>query len=283
MADTSSQALTLIVATAVQFFLYGVYTVLSGISTHILLKRKRRWYRYDLVAVILLFLLASTCIALDVADDIKNFRQGSASSIRVISSARLEPIIVSSAIADAILLWRCYAVWGKRWKIVIAPILFYVGSHTSAFALVAVRDTEIVGTVTAAGAVALNNLLLSMLIAFRIFTMSREASAFLGPRARDMYRTAIVATLESGIIYSAFLGVIVSLGIDLLRHSDRDDLYGRNQAIITCLRSWASIAGIASTIIIVRVALGISLNDVDGTIRSLRVPATPVHEQISSC
>uniref|UniRef100_A0A0W0FPB8 Uncharacterized protein n=1 Tax=Moniliophthora roreri TaxID=221103 RepID=A0A0W0FPB8_MONRR len=139
----------------------------------------------------------------------------------------------------------------------------------------------------AAGAVCLNNLLLSGLIAFRIFTMSREVVAYLGPRARNMYRTVIAATLESGLFYSMYLGVLVTLEIVSVLEQQYLKKYGLEENYLqlskidalhdtraSFLRIWAPIAGITTTIIIVRVALGISLNDVKSTILTIQAAIT---------
>ncbi|KAK7039080.1 hypothetical protein VNI00_010244 [Paramarasmius palmivorus] len=157
-----------------------------------------------------------------------------------------------------------------------------------------------------AAAIGLNNVLLSALIgtvsskmghfsshfaAFKIWDMSHELVTYLGAKARNIYGTIIVATLESGLLYSAYLSVVVSLGLDLIRRKDSwetsfsETNYAfetRNKAFAVCVRIWAPIAGIASTIIIVRVALGISFDEVHTTLQSMHFAAVPAPNENTS-
>ncbi|ESK81744.1 hypothetical protein Moror_11550 [Moniliophthora roreri MCA 2997] len=116
----------------------------------------------------------------------------------------------------------------------------------------------------------------------RIFKMRREVVAYLGPRARNMYRTVIAATLESGLFYSAYLGALVILGIvmtglrkqEIITHDNTQKIIVLDYTRAAFLRLWAPVAGIASTIVIVRVALGISLDDTKSTIMTMQAAAT---------
>uniref|UniRef100_A0A0W0F561 Uncharacterized protein n=1 Tax=Moniliophthora roreri TaxID=221103 RepID=A0A0W0F561_MONRR len=195
-------------------------------------------------------------------------------------------IITTSAVADAILLWHCYTVWGRRWKIVAAPALVYLGCHATALVLL---PTSIISTqdsvrgdiwTISAGVIALNKLLLSILIGYRIFAMSNEVVAYLGLGVRNLSRTVIAATLESGFFYSSFLSIVFFLDIDRRNFAPAEE-FARSQAFYTFLISWTPIEAIASTVIIVRVALGIGFNDVESVIVSMRVGehcATPVFD-----
>ncbi|ESK80696.1 hypothetical protein Moror_9516 [Moniliophthora roreri MCA 2997] len=99
--------------------------------------------------------------------------------------------------------------------------------------------------------------------------MSREVMAYLGPKAGKMYRTVIAATLESGLFYSVYLGVLVIFEIA----TRQSKLGGLDYMRAVFLRLWAPVAGIASTIVIVRVALGISLDDTKSTIMTMQAAA----------
>ncbi|ESK83777.1 hypothetical protein Moror_11097 [Moniliophthora roreri MCA 2997] len=131
-----------------------------------------------------------------------------------------------------------------------------------------------------AGVIALNKLLLSILIGYRIFAMSNEVVAYLGLGVRNLSRTVIAATLESGFFYSSFLSIVFFLDIDRRNFAPAEE-FARSQAFYTFLISWTPIEAIASTVIIVRVALGIGFNDVESVIVSMRVGehcATPVFD-----
>ncbi|KAI3597617.1 hypothetical protein WG66_003190 [Moniliophthora roreri] len=137
--------------------------------------------------------------------------------------------VCNSSVADAILLWRCYVVWGKRRKIMILPAFLYVAAHVVGLVL-ASSDVVVMGNwfgydektplspisvvAVSAGVVGLNNLLLSSLIA---------------------------VTLESGLLYSAFLNVLFIIGM----------VVSASTSIIR-----GSLNGLVSTTIIIRVTLG---------------------------
>ncbi|EEB96295.1 hypothetical protein MPER_04592, partial [Moniliophthora perniciosa FA553] len=91
-----------------------------------------------------------------------------------------------------------------------------------------------------------------------------------------MYRTIIAVTLESGLLYFTFLFVSVSVSL-ISPGAAPGTVILLIQAI--CLRIWASVASIVSTIVIVCVTLGISLDSVESAIISIRT-ATAAHEEV---
>ncbi|KAK7028060.1 hypothetical protein VNI00_015011 [Paramarasmius palmivorus] len=298
-----------VVYTAWEFLIYGVYAVLFGICIRILFRRKGKAYKYHLFAIVILFLLASADVVLYMVQDLNNLSVSSLSESFRPHEIEWEPIttmiqitFLCSAVADAILLWRFYMVWGRRWRIAIVPLIldFSVVSF-----VVTSGSTQLVPlhvAAIAAGIVSLNNIILSTLIAFQICSIGHQIEHYLGSRSRNMYRTALSATLESGVVYSTFLIGIVAIYIDLIRRDPSlskgdgdpslskgnedpsllkaDEDYPHIYALEFLLRAWPCVSGITSTIIIVRVALGISFNDVESAISSLRADGTiPMHEE----
>ncbi|KAK7018004.1 hypothetical protein VNI00_018461, partial [Paramarasmius palmivorus] len=113
------------------------------------------------------------------------------------------------------------------------------------------------------GGIALNNLFLSCLIA-------RQVAQYVEDSPRKMHRTIIAATLESGVIYSAFLITIAALQVDLYR-ARRNEQQARDAIIqYNLLRAWPSIAGTTTSLVIVRVSLGIAFNDLKTEIMTVR-------------
>ncbi|KAI3597589.1 hypothetical protein WG66_003186 [Moniliophthora roreri] len=260
----------------------GLYVEMFGICVHILLTRKQGRYHRLLVAMILQFLLCTADVALTTAYDIlalariENYSKTQANLqvahfMMILASKYVIPVLSNSspalteesysATADAILLSRCYIVWGRRWKIIVLPLFAYIGSHFTALAMMAFFGSAVIQNVLA-GATAFNNLLLSSLIAFRIYKMSRNAKTYLGPRPMSMYKTLIAISLESGIIYAALL--LLVLGLTLTHYSVDSGL------VDFSIRSWSVISGMMPTAIIVRVALGISFDDVESSIASIQ-------------
>ncbi|KAK7027547.1 hypothetical protein VNI00_015181 [Paramarasmius palmivorus] len=297
-----------VVYTAWEFLIYGVYAVLFGICIRILFRRKGKAYKYHLFAIVILFLLASADVVLYMVQDLNNLSVSSLSESFRPHEIEWEPIttmiqitFLCSAVADAILLWRFYMVWGRRWRIAIVPLILDFCVH--GWAPLRFSDRSLILAVVsfvvtsgstqlvplhvaaiAAGIVSLNNIILSTLIAFQICSIGHQIEHYLGSRSRNMYRTALSATLESGVVYSTFLIGIAAIYIDLIRRDPSllkgDEDYPHIYALEFLLRAWPCVSGITSTIIIVRVALGISFNDVESAISSLRADGTiPMHEE----
>uniref|UniRef100_A0A0W0GCP3 Uncharacterized protein n=1 Tax=Moniliophthora roreri TaxID=221103 RepID=A0A0W0GCP3_MONRR len=130
-----------------------------------------------------------------------------------------------------------------------------------------------------AGIVGFNNILLSTLIAFRIFHISREVVAYLGPKSKSMYRMIIAITLESGLLYSALLIVFVILYF-VPPGLNEDAVLILSVCVSIIMRIWAPMAGIVSTVIIVRVTLVISLDNVESAIVSICAGGTVDEEAL---
>ncbi|EEB90173.1 hypothetical protein MPER_11659 [Moniliophthora perniciosa FA553] len=86
-----------------------------------------------------------------------------------------------------------------------------------------------------------------------------------------MYKTVIAVTLESGITYSAFVSLLFFIEVHQLRvgYKGKESLVF-DTLIDIGMRTWSSLAGIMSIVIIVRVALGIGFNDMEDAVTSMR-------------
>ncbi|KAK1222161.1 hypothetical protein PQX77_015007 [Marasmius sp. AFHP31] len=109
-----------------------------------------------------------------------------------------------------------------------------------------------------------SNLLLTMLIAGRIFYVAYQAGKYLPVRTSvpTMYRTIISATLESGLIYPIALMIYAACALKFKQIVD-DYRYDFTSNLIAdvLFDSLVTIMGIASTLIIVRVTLGLAIHD----------------------
>ncbi|ESK90082.1 hypothetical protein Moror_7860 [Moniliophthora roreri MCA 2997] len=165
-------------------------------------------------------------------------------------------LFFSSHIAAAVVILR-----------VVPSILKYlVGIETHDFWGVAIAITMIV--------IALNNLLVSSLIAFRILGMTHGVMAHLESKPKKMYSTIIAATyvLESGLIYSVLLSILSIMVIKLSWPRPKLHNYPAffilTNVINIFLHAWPSVVGIMSTIIIVCIALSVSTNKAETILAS---------------
>ncbi|KAF9260293.1 hypothetical protein L218DRAFT_1053083 [Marasmius fiardii PR-910] len=99
------------------------------------------------------------------------------------------------------------------------------------------------------------NVSLTLLIAGRIIYISKGVEGFCTSSAKKKYRTVISATLESGLIYPLILVLYGSLMIP------QTPPRGLAVAVNILYSMVPSIMGIASTLVIVRAAVGISIQD----------------------
>ncbi|KAJ8074222.1 hypothetical protein PM082_012525 [Marasmius tenuissimus] len=110
-----------------------------------------------------------------------------------------------------------------------------------------------------------SHVLLTSLIAGRIFYISRQVTKYGALRVSRMYKTIIAACLESGLIYPVDLLIYTASSLALSA-----ELRGANGEVIPTASTifpevsyslMIPVMGIASTLIIVRTALGIAINN----------------------
>ncbi|ESK83126.1 hypothetical protein Moror_15023 [Moniliophthora roreri MCA 2997] len=224
---------------AVQFFFYGMYIVLFTICTRVLLQRRQHCYQYILIATSLLFFLISADVLLYAVDDAMWYcnlfgcRWQSEFIRERLCTAKFELLIASSAVADAILLWRCYTVWDGRWRVVLFPTLLYLSCHVTGFVLDAPQSQAV----------------------------------------KEGYRSPsglLIGSLDIAAIVAGAIGINNLLLSSLIGYQGEESLVLHDTFIDIGMRTWSSLAGIMSTIIIVRVALGTGFNQIEGTVTSMR-------------
>uniref|UniRef100_D8Q5A6 Expressed protein n=1 Tax=Schizophyllum commune (strain H4-8 / FGSC 9210) TaxID=578458 RepID=D8Q5A6_SCHCM len=117
--------------------------------------------------------------------------------------------IAASALADVLLLYRCYIVWTKRWGIIIVPACVYLASISMSILLLyqvsqpAQSLWRQVNFGLAYFSLSLAvNVLLTLLIAGRLLAMSKRVKATLGPQHAHMYTSIAALVVESASPYA---------------------------------------------------------------------------------
>ncbi|KAJ6557084.1 hypothetical protein DFH09DRAFT_1488852 [Mycena vulgaris] len=233
--------------TAVEIFFYGTYLVIFGLYLHVLRTRGMA-QRYFLTAgTSALFILSTVHCALEVAISILDTRvlKGQDLTSFEINLLKTFPIhaagnavyVTSTAIADSIFIFRCYAIWNFQRKIIIFPTFLTFVARPVAISL-------------------FTTVILMGLTVGRIWWLARAAQLVRGRQVADRYRTVCAMILESGALYC--VGGIVFLVLSL-----KSDLLMTSVQTGTVL---GQLVGIAPTIIAVRVGLGYSVENVDSFI-----------------
>ncbi|KAK7039035.1 hypothetical protein VNI00_010427 [Paramarasmius palmivorus] len=126
--------------------------------------------------------------------------------------------LLSNCIADIILLYRCYVVWGSA-KRALTGVLLLVLSTTNVFGLVAhvlvfvsrgkqrwdlsAKTGSIIMAYNMANAA--NTIIMTLLIAGRLWWITRDAREFMGHKVDRRYKRIVSTLIESGFLYSAVL------------------------------------------------------------------------------
>ncbi|THU76228.1 hypothetical protein K435DRAFT_902517 [Dendrothele bispora CBS 962.96] len=178
-------------------------------------------------------------------------------SKRKFASTRLQANqILYSCVADLILIFRCYVVWDYKRTVLITVTVISIGNNVTAFVAwgFTIRDDYVIHNDESVIAAwfpwiflimnILVNLTLSLMIAGKIW-QQRVATKILGAKLQRIYRSALLITLESGILYS-----VTILACGLLALFVLTPLY--------CYCILLQMAAIAPTMITVRAGLGVN-------------------------
>ncbi|KIK43829.1 hypothetical protein CY34DRAFT_803335 [Suillus luteus UH-Slu-Lm8-n1] len=252
-------------------FLYGVYCVLFIASIVILVKRYRVSHRVILVANCLLFATSTAHFALVfnhfyIALENAPFSAFGDETPELMGANLLSS--VADLLGDLLLLYRCWLVWGKNYYVIILPLLTALAGFGCILPIPSlvlsinptspVPPTEIVPLTTAGYALPLcTNIMVTGLIAVRLWYISRV------PIIDEYGKPAILKIAAGGrpmmlVIESGALYMITQLIFVVL-------VAMQNSAEAVLSYAGTQIYGIASTLIIIRVGLGISSETVPTT------------------
>ncbi|KAJ6557651.1 hypothetical protein B0H19DRAFT_1148279 [Mycena capillaripes] len=175
---------------------------------------------------------------------------------------------LANAIADAIIIYRCYVIWGFSWRavtfLIAAWVLTIVGGVVGLLPLSGTSERAAMAVVI--GTVFFTNVLGSGLAAGRIWWISRRATNYLGRRSRNRYVDLTAILLESGLIYPTVFTITVI--VFLIPQTP-------TSSVLICLAPCYHLVGIAPTLIIVRVGLGVSTDDVEKCVTISRGSTLP--------
>ncbi|KAK0479659.1 hypothetical protein IW261DRAFT_1593635 [Armillaria novae-zelandiae] len=157
------------------------------------------------------------------------------------------PSAICSILADAIMIWRCWTVWGQRSLIILVPFAFLVASMTCKI-LSLYKEYTSQGIFTAllpllySSFVLVTTLCCTLLIIFRIVTVARAAGD-MGTKL-GAYRHTLEILVESSALYS--IALILYIVFDV-----------QGSVLFSYFDSLAAFTrGIAPTLVMGRVAAG---------------------------
>jgi len=216
-----------------EMFLFGLYVALFGSCLHILLRNRRSLQKSILAAIVLMFLFAMADIVWGIvnmhhfilagkidADDMDaEAHQGQAEIPIKILQCKFLLYITSNVIADTLLIYRCYTLWNRSRRIIILPCSVLLGGTICGYLFVGMADEEYTSRDLLQAflfATLSINLLMTSLIAGRIWWIARKTRTIIGPKLTKKYRTSIAIFIESGLVYSIYVILDVVLHCLLL-------------------------------------------------------------------
>ncbi|KIK62676.1 hypothetical protein GYMLUDRAFT_488155 [Collybiopsis luxurians FD-317 M1] len=258
---------------------YGVHITIFGIYIYLQFQQQAR-QRFYQVSIMLLFLLSTTAVALATVHFVTiNLEALGEETIPrdildIIEVALRGLYIVANIIADILLIYRCYILWAKRKWVIAGPIILSATSTGLAIADVILEGHLIQNSLAAPkpgktvslanvifrtwnifeaflGVNLLTNLILTGLIAGRLWWMSHTTRKDLGDNLSDgrSMKNVTAMVIESGLLYP--LALIPCMAIQL----SYEEWYSGFMPLVE--PPLTIIVGIAPTLIMVRVDLGI--------------------------
>ncbi|KAJ6478200.1 hypothetical protein C8R45DRAFT_1006760 [Mycena sanguinolenta] len=242
-------------------FFYGIYLVLFCICVYILLHRPHtRANTFLLVTAIALFTLSSILTVLNLVlgaaeiDDIDGIPSDSIQNAAIYG--------LNNSIADGLVIYRCFVIWERKWRVIIVPIIMLIISTIYGLDFT-LSPYPFFGLTLA------TNVLVTALTAGRIWWICRQSRAYLNTSEQRRYTSSVTILVESGVLYSvALLTYLIVISIPNLINTLGEPI----------LQMLTQVMGIAPTLIIVRVGLGASVENLKSTIRTAQTISTSFSE-----
>jgi len=245
-------------------FLYGFYFILFPICLYVLLQRRKTIQWVLLVSAVAMFAIATTdFIYTYYLVFQKLFKTG-------ITFADLRPkywlYVTNNVLADTLLLYRCYAIWDYNIRVVLGPIVLLIAGTACGYVFEGSQPHLFVYAWIYLTLTLVLNVILTSLTAGRIRWFARNARLLLGQTLVQRYNTTMGILVESGFIYSFYVGLNLAVKNNQVAHTILD-------------AGLIQIVGIVPTLIIVQVGLGCAVRDLDANasispLKSNRIPTS---------
>ncbi|CCM06865.1 uncharacterized protein FIBRA_09171 [Fibroporia radiculosa] len=262
-----------LIAGWVESFIWGVYSVLFGLSIRqIVLNGYSRFNKVSTAAIIILYCLATVHASLVLARLIQGFivYRDTIGPVAYFSGVGYKINLAKEAIyitaiilGDSVVVWRLYVVWSKNIWVAMLPILLILGTAITGYACIAqwelptVNYTDSVFWATAMYSISLcTNVVVTITTAARIWYMIYQTERILGV-VESRYFRVIMLILESGFILAA--AKVIEL--TLFELTGDDETYGGNKAVWIVLESMPQLMGILPTLIVLAVNTGFTRKD----------------------
>ncbi|KAJ7155619.1 hypothetical protein C8R46DRAFT_1356096 [Mycena filopes] len=223
-------------------FFYGIYFVLFCICMYILLRRP--WNLGTgvlLCTAIALFGLSTAQVVINLVLGAVDLREITI-DFRPLQTTTIVLYGINNFIADGLVIYRCYCIWNNSARVVVVPVILLI--ITTVFGVIPALPSNPLFIFSLA-----TNILVTALTVGRIWWIARKGRAYLQADAQRRYSSSAAILIESGALYSAtVLAYLIMTTIPSARI-----------LLQLVFQMLTQIMGIAPTLIIVRVGMGISV------------------------
>jgi len=248
---------------------YGIYIILFVLAIVTLSRRKTAGRRVLLVATWsmaalatgqIVVVLASCVVSIQISQQILvSSADPNAGPVTVsltlynaLSTAQNVAWPINNLVTDALFLYRCYVIWGRKWTVVFVPGILILA--TLGIGLFLTFTTSALPSSIGYLMGAVTNVVLMVLTAGRIWWIRGETlHVGLDQIVRSRCNTAVAIILESGALYCV---CVILLAVTAPRH---DVPEGALFYVVVGISS--QVINIAPTLTIVRVGLGHNIQD----------------------
>ncbi|KAF5350810.1 hypothetical protein D9758_010405 [Tetrapyrgos nigripes] len=245
-----------LITTGVQLFFYGMYIPLFGVCIHLMRKRKRLHYKLHIALTTLLFILCTSTVVLNLVTVAQAVKMPEEMRMQR-GISMLGVYMVANVCAELIMIQRCYVIWGANLYIIIVPFIGLCINLAFGVSVLAYKTTYLVIFMIMT---LIENIILTSLTAGRIYWINHEAGAILGSAVQTRYKMIAAMIMESSILYStATIAGVVSMFAHNVLASD------------IAVNAQTQLVGIAPTLLVVRVGLGIDVKDVINSVKIMSI------------
>ncbi|KAJ3554032.1 hypothetical protein NM688_g3313 [Phlebia brevispora] len=208
---------------------YGVFVVslawcLRALLCHedrLIVKSSRQIRWWAVVITVLMAVIATADVAINLRLCLSGFVWNDNAAVLFDDTSNWMNImgyvdyIAQTAIGDAILIYRLYVVYGKKWTVIVAPLMIFISGMTCAFLVLGLglARNDLGGwdfaplMIVSFSLTVILNILATSLIILKLWRAHSRISQFSSTSAR--FLTIIRIVLDSGLLYTASVLVLV--------------------------------------------------------------------------
>ncbi|EJF58697.1 hypothetical protein DICSQDRAFT_182370 [Dichomitus squalens LYAD-421 SS1] len=262
-----------LIAGWLESFLWGLFTLIYGMSIFSVYKRRRNGInKFTTLTISVLYILATAHMSLALVRLIQGFilyrdtigpvMYFANISVRL-NMAKDYIYITSLGVGDLVVVWRLYTVWGKNLWAVLVPGLLIIGEFIAGYGSISqwflphpVPETMVKwGTAMFVMSMS-TNIIVTAAIGGRIWWVTRRNRTAIGVYHQNRYTRIILLIVESGAVIAA----AKLIEFTLFQLAPVDGLTGLN-AMYIVYESIPQITGLAPTCIVYAVNSGFTRQD----------------------